>query len=120
MSGVVKMNAISRLISPRSVAIIGASADAAKTSGRPMAYLKKHGFNGQIYPVNPRCETIDGLRCYPDVASLPEAPDVGIVLLGAERAHMAVKELARRGTGAAGERLRGDRRRRRAAAGGID
>ncbi|TFE42305.1 CoA-binding protein [Paraburkholderia dipogonis] len=97
----VKMNAISRLISPRSVAIIGASADAAKTSGRPVAYLKKHGFEGRIYPVNPRSETIGGLRCYPDVASLPEAPDVGIVLLGAERAHAAVRELARLGTGAA-------------------
>lgn len=97
----VEMNAISRLVSPRSVAIIGASADSAKTSGRPVAYLKKHGFDGGIYPVNPRYETIDGLRCYPDVASLPEAPDVGIVLLGAERAHVAVRELANLGTGAA-------------------
>jgi len=95
------MNAMTRLIRPRSVAVIGASADATKTSGRPVAYLRKHGFRGQIYPVNPRYESIDGLRCYADIASLPEAPDVGIVLLGAERAHLAVKALASRGTGAA-------------------
>src|SRR3546814_5959089 len=37
------MNAISRLINPRSVAVIGASGDPAKTSGRPVAYLRKHG-----------------------------------------------------------------------------
>jgi acetate---CoA ligase (ADP-forming) len=95
------MNAITKLMRPRSVAVIGASADPAKTSGRPVAYLQKHGFDGQIYPVNPRYPTIDGLACYPDVASLPEAPDVGIVLLGAERAHIAVRELAKRGTSAA-------------------
>ncbi len=95
------MNPVSKLMRPASVAVIGASADAAKTSGRPVAYLRKHGYDGDIYPVNPRYESIDGLPCYPDVASLPQAPDVGIVLLGAERAHLAVRDLASRGTSAA-------------------
>ncbi|MDK3021999.1 acetate--CoA ligase family protein [Cupriavidus taiwanensis] len=95
------MNAIQRLVAPRSVAVIGASADPAKTAGRPVSYLRKHGFSGAIYPVNPKVQAIDGLRCYPDIASLPEVPDVGIVLLGAERAHLAVRELAARGAGAA-------------------
>lgn len=95
------MDAISRLLRPRSVAVIGASADATKTAGRPVSYLVKHGFAGAIYPVNPKVDRIGELTCYRDVASLPEAPDVGIVLLGAERAHLAVKELAQRGTAAA-------------------
>jgi acyl-CoA synthetase (NDP forming) len=94
-------DAISRLLKPRSVAVIGASADPSKTAGRPVAYLTKHGFTGAIYPVNPRAAEIGGLKSYPDVQSLPEAPDVGIVLLGAERAHEAVRELAARGTTAA-------------------
>jgi acyl-CoA synthetase (NDP forming) len=97
----IDMNPISKLMRPASVAVIGASADTAKTSGRPVAYLRKHGFDGDIYPVNPRYESIDGLACYPDVASLPQAPDVGIVLLGAERAHLAVRDLSSRGTAAA-------------------
>lgn len=95
------MNAISRLLQPRSVAIIGASADAAKTAGRPVSYLRKHGFAGDIYPVNPKVDRIGDLFCYPDIASLPAVPDVGIVLLGAERAHLAVRDLAARGTAAA-------------------
>jgi acetate---CoA ligase (ADP-forming) len=95
------MDAISRLLKPRSVAVIGASADAHKTSGRPVAYLRKHGFSGAIYPINPRVDSIGNLRCYADVAGLPEVPDVGIVLLGAERAHLAVRDLAARGTAAA-------------------
>lgn len=88
------MNIISRLMRPQTVAVIGASADIAKTAGRPVAYLLKHGFSGVVYPVNPKATEICGLTCYPDIASLPTVPDVGIVLLGAERAHQAVKELA--------------------------
>ncbi|MBT2335013.1 acetate--CoA ligase family protein [Variovorax paradoxus] len=95
------MNPISRLLKPRSVAVIGASGDATKTAGRPISYLVKHGFSGEIYPVNPKVDRIGELACYADVASLPAVPDVGIVLLGAERAHLAVRDLAARGTAAA-------------------
>ncbi|WP_038933320.1 acetate--CoA ligase family protein [Bradyrhizobium japonicum] len=95
------MDAVERLIRPRSVAIIGASADPSKTSGRPVAYLQKHGFAGEIYPVNPKVGEIGGLACYADIASLPDVPDVGIVLLGAERTHTAVRELSERGAAAA-------------------
>ena len=95
------VDAISRLLKPRSVAIVGASADASKTAGRPVSYLVKHGFAGDIYPVNPKVDRIGELTCYPDIASLPATPDVGIVLLGAERAHTAVRDLAARGTAAA-------------------
>jgi len=94
-------HAIAKLLSPRSVAVIGASADPRKTAGRPVAYLRKHGFAGRILPVNPKVEQIDGLPCYADIASLPEVPDVAVVLLGAERAHQAVRELAARGCAAA-------------------
>ncbi len=95
------MSPIERLLKPASVAVIGASADPTKTAGRPVAYLRKHGYAGRIYPVNPRVSDIDGMRCYSDIAALPEAPDVGIVLLGAERAHEAVRTLAGLGTKAA-------------------
>lgn len=95
------MSVIDRLLKPRSVAIVGASADAAKLTGRPLVYLEKYGFTGAIYPVNPRVEAIGGHRCYPDMAALPEAPDVGLVLLGAGRVVEAVRALAARGTAAA-------------------
>lgn len=95
------MSAIAALLRPRSVAVIGASADAGKMTGRPVAYLQKHGFDGAIWPVNPRAETIAGLRCYPDVAALPGAPDAAIVLLGPDRAEAAVRDLAARGCQAA-------------------
>jgi acyl-CoA synthetase (NDP forming) len=95
------MNAIDSLLNPRSIAVVGASADLSKTTGRPVLYLQKHGYRGAIYPVNPRANAIAGLTCYPDVASLPATPDVGLVLLGPERAHQAVRELSARGAKAA-------------------
>jgi acyl-CoA synthetase (NDP forming) len=95
------MNALHRLLRPRSVAVIGASADPTKTTGRPVGYLQRHGFDGAIWPVNPRATEIGGLRCYPDIASLPAAPDVAIVLVGPDRAEAAVRDLAARGCFAA-------------------
>ncbi|NVO15289.1 MAG: acetate--CoA ligase family protein [Rhodoplanes sp.] len=91
------MSAVGRLFHPRSIAVVGASSDPGKLIGRPIAYLEKHGFAGAIYPVNPRYDRVGSRVCYPDVASLPEVPDVGLVLLGADRAVSAVEQLARAG-----------------------
>jgi acetate---CoA ligase (ADP-forming) len=91
-------DAVKRLIQPRSVAIVGASSDPSRTAGRPLRYLLKHGFGGTIYPVNPRSESIEGVRCYSSVEALPEAPDVGIVLVGPDRVADSVRSLARIGT----------------------
>jgi acetate---CoA ligase (ADP-forming) len=95
------MQALGRLLRPRSVAIVGASADMAKLAGRPLAYLEKYGFKGTVYPVNPRYEAIGAHRCYPDIAALPQPPDMAIVLLGASRVTDAVRQLAAVGCGAA-------------------
>jgi acetate---CoA ligase (ADP-forming) len=97
----IDLSRVERLLRPQHVAIIGASGDPTKLTGRPIGYLKKYGFSGQIFPVNPRLSQIAGLTCFPDVQSLPTAPDVGLVLLGPDRAEQAVRDLAARGTAAA-------------------
>lgn len=72
--------AVQRLLAPRSIAIIGASAERTKPGGRLFHYLLKHGYAGQIYPVNPRAESIMGYTSYPSVAELPETPDLACIL----------------------------------------
>jgi acyl-CoA synthetase (NDP forming) len=89
------------LFRPRSVAIVGASAVPSRTAGRPLLYLQKHGYKGRLYLVNPRYADIGGITCYPSVNQLPEAPDVGLVLLGPDLALEAVQQLAQLGTPAA-------------------
>src|SRR3954468_17300219 len=96
-----RTDALERLIRPRSVAIVGASSDPSRTAGRPLGYLLKHGFGGTIYPVNPRAESIQGVRAYPSIEALPEPPDVGLILVGPDRVTQSVRELARIGTATA-------------------
>jgi acyl-CoA synthetase (NDP forming) len=95
------MESLDRLIRPRSVAIIGASADAGKLTGRPLAFLEKYGYAHEILPVNPRVSSIGPHPCFADVKALPHAPDVAIVLVGSSRVVDVVRDLAEIGTGAA-------------------
>src|SRR5215510_8846149 len=53
------------LFSPRSVAIVGQSDDATKTAGRPLKFLRRVGYAGRVYPINPRRETVLGERAWP-------------------------------------------------------
>ena len=95
------MTAIQALLRPDSIAVIGATADANKLNGRPLHYLRRDGFQGRIYPVNPNYDEVIGMRCYPDVDSLPEAPDMAIVAVAARRVVDSVEALGRKGTRAA-------------------
>lgn len=82
------------LFHPRSIAVIGASEREDSISGRPLRILQQHGYAGELYPVNPRYEDLLGLRCYPDVASLPAPIDVALVLVNAELVPRLVGECA--------------------------
>ncbi|HCD71377.1 acetate--CoA ligase family protein [Thermovirga lienii] len=88
---------IKRLMEPGSVAIVGASANMESISGRPLKLLKRYNYKGKIYPVNPKYKEIDGLACYPDVASLPETPDVVLVGVRAELVPQVIKQSVQRG-----------------------
>lgn len=89
------------MVNPRAVAIIGASADFRKVSGRPLKHLLDKGYAGQIYPVNPGSEEIGGRKCYPDIDSLPDGVDLAVIVLPADRVLDAVRALGRRSVPAA-------------------
>jgi len=90
----VEPDSLTRLFNPRSVAIIGASDDGARISGRPLRYLREGGFQGAIYPVNPKRDTVQGLRAYASLAALPEVPDVAIITVAAELTLPALQDCA--------------------------
>lgn len=95
------MKDLTPLLAPRSVAVIGASADAAKSGGILFKNIKDGGFEGPLYPVNPRAATVQGLKAYPSVAALPEAVDLAYIVLPRERVAQALAECAEKGVGAA-------------------
>ncbi len=92
---------IKRLISPRSIAMIGASSDFNKVNGRPLKHLLEKGFAGRLLPVNPKYEELGGLPCYPSIEALPEAADLAIVALPASEVCRCIAALGRRGIRAA-------------------
>ncbi len=85
------------LFSPRRIALIGASSDPGKNSGRAQRYLRKHGYDGEILPVNPGREEIDGERCYPDADAIDGDIDHAYILLGTNQVEAQVEKLAARG-----------------------
>jgi acyl-CoA synthetase (NDP forming) len=89
------------LFKPRSVALIGASDDVARIGGRPLRYLREGGFKGAVYPVNPKRDTVQGIRSYSSVAALPEVPDVAILAVPAQGTVQALRDCADRDVKAA-------------------
>jgi len=89
------------VLNPKSVAVIGASENPNKIGGRPILYLSRHGFQGKVYPINPKRTEILGYKAYPSLADLPDAPDAAIVALAGDAAIEAVEQCAQRGVRAA-------------------
>lgn len=82
---------------PRAVAVIGASATAGSLGHRLLGYVRDHGYQGEIYPVNPRVTEIDGIACYPTVSAAPGPVDLALVLVAAERVMGALEDCAAKG-----------------------
>jgi len=89
------------LLRPRSIAILGASEDFVKISGRPLKFLLDKGYPGRILPVNPKYERIAGLPCYPSIAAVPETVDMAIVAVPAGAVLEALEQCVAKGVRAA-------------------
>ncbi len=71
------------LFSPRTVALIGASADLSKNNSRPQRFLRKHGYRGRVLPINPGRGEILGEKAYPDLKSAPGPIDHAFIMVPA-------------------------------------
>lgn len=89
------------LLNPDSIAFIGASADATRIGGMPIAHLVKFGYRGAIYPINPKYAEVFGLRCWPDLESLPEAPNLAVLAIAAPEVLPMLRRCHARGVRAA-------------------
>ncbi|WP_241134095.1 acetate--CoA ligase family protein [Achromobacter insuavis] len=92
---------LARLLDPASIAIVGASDNPDKIGGRPIHYMRRHGYAGALYPINPQRAEVQGERAWPSLAALPAAPDLAIVAVAGEQAVRAVDDCAALGVAAA-------------------
>ena len=73
------------LFNPKAIALVGSSPDTTKFQGKILKYLLKHGYNGQIYPVNPSYESVLGQACYPSLSHITAKFDLVIVVVRSEK-----------------------------------
>ena len=89
------------LMAPASVAVVGASSDPGRIGGRPIDWMRRAGFQGAIYPVNPTRAEVQGLPAYASVADLPHTPQAAIVAVPAPQVLETIEALGARGVRAA-------------------
>jgi acetyltransferase len=82
---------------PKGVAVIGASNDPGKLGHGVVRNLVQHGYEGRIYPVNPRSDEIMGLKVYASIADAPDPLDLAIVVVPAKLVETELEACGRRG-----------------------
>ncbi|MDQ4421560.1 acetate--CoA ligase family protein [Sphingobium sp. DEHP117] len=90
-------DAVLRMFNPKSIAVVGASSREGALSWWPLHLVATKGFDGEIYPVNPSRDELEGMKCYPDIASIGKPIDVAVVVLNATMTPAAVAQCAEAG-----------------------
>jgi acetyl coenzyme A synthetase (ADP forming)-like protein len=91
------VNAMRTLLSPRSVAVIGASRDSSTLGGQLFRNLVLTGFRGPVYPVNPKASVVQGVVAYPSIEDVPEVVDVAFIVVPAVDVEEIADQCGRRG-----------------------
>lgn len=89
--------AIEGLYRPKTVAVIGASTTPGKIGYTVLNNLIQAKFPGKIYPVNPQAEEILGLKCYPDLPSIPDSVDAAVIVVPAKLVPAVTEECGKKG-----------------------
>ena len=90
-------NELEQLLNPEAIAVVGASARAGSVGGSILRNLQAWGFSGEIYPVNPKYDTVLDLPCYASVDDLPESTDMAVLAIHRDVVLEAVEACAQRG-----------------------
>ncbi len=89
---------LEHFFSPKTIAVVGASREEGKVGHDLLKNLVVHGYKGKIYPVNPKSDTILGIKTYPSVKDIPDAIDLAVVIVPAPHAGKVVDECIAKGT----------------------
>src|SRR5688500_2616435 len=92
---------LDKLFKPRSVALIGATDRAGSVASVLLRNLRRAGFAGALHLVNPNRQSLDGLPVYPNIESLPETPDLAVIVTRPDTVPGLIASLGTRGTKAA-------------------
>ncbi len=88
---------LEKLFLPESIVIVGASRKEGSLGRVFFDNVRRFGYKGRLYPINPKAPEIGGIPCYSSISALPETPDVAVILVRKERALETVEECGRKG-----------------------
>ena len=86
------MRGLDAIFAPESIAVIGASTTPGKVGHDIFLNILKGGFNGVIYPVNPKAKSVVSVRAYPSILDIPDPVDLSFIILPPNLALEAVKQ----------------------------
>ncbi|MDY6972595.1 MAG: CoA-binding protein [Thermodesulfobacteriota bacterium] len=93
-----KINDIDLLLNPKTVAVFGVSRQPGFAWGRSIFDMViKGGFKGNVYPINPQADDIEGHKAFPSISAIPGAVDLAVVALPAEMVPRTVEECGKKG-----------------------
>lgn len=90
-------SAITSLLKPKSIAVVGASTTPGKIGNTVVANLQKSGYKGTIYPINPKADEVLGLKAYPDITSVPGEIDLAAICVPAKFVLAVTEECGKKG-----------------------
>lgn len=88
----------SNFFKPKSVAIVGASRQQGKVGYEILHSMVQGGYEGKIFPVNAKADSVEGLKCYPDLKSIGQTPDLVIIVVPAKAVPSVIEECGAIGT----------------------
>ncbi len=83
---------LQKIFRPQRIAVIGVSNDPNSVGGIVLKNIVSGGFNGVVYPVNPKHEAVMGIQCYKDVKSLPKVPDLAVICTNSKSVPGLIRE----------------------------
>lgn len=84
-------------LSPKSVAVVGATERADSLGNHVFANIVGGGFRGPVYPVNPKYDSVRGVKAYPTLAALPATPDLAVIVTPARTVPQLIDDAGKRG-----------------------
>lgn len=88
---------LTRLFRPRGIAVVGASSNLDQINGQPIRSLTQFGYAGHVYPVNPKYDSIQGIKCYSTVSEVPSPCDLALIAVSALRVPSVIEQCGEAG-----------------------
>jgi len=85
------LRSLDKIFKPKRIALIGVSNNPDSVASIALKNLVGGGFQGVVYPINPKYEAVMGITCYPDIKSVPKTPDLAVIATASTRVPQLIR-----------------------------